>query len=66
MNAALLQDPFTGELDELELRVAKRADELASDIAPRRDARRDREAWLRAEEETFALADAGAIHVYPH
>jgi len=40
------------ELFELELRVARRADELAKNVAPHQN--RDLEFWLRAEREIMA------------
>jgi hypothetical protein len=45
-------DSSDQELFELELRIARRADELAQTVVPRQD--RNLEYWLRAEREVMA------------
>lgn len=51
MTPVTVHDFCGEELDQLELRVAQRADELARLSPSGGSARRDRDNWLRAESE---------------
>jgi hypothetical protein len=55
-DSCLMVPPLPGCLSELQLRVARRADELARRFHRARGG--DRTLWLRAEQEIFELAES--------
>jgi hypothetical protein len=55
-DSCLMVPPLAGRLSDLQLRVARRADELARGFHRARGG--DRMLWLRAEQEIFELAES--------